>query len=764
MSFRNRPRLALTSLITLATGAWILAAALAWFSYDITAGLPGREALASIGDMAQATTIFDAAEQPVFTIFKEQRIEVPIARISPHLRRAVIAVEDQRFYDHRGVDLVRVVAAAIANFREGRRAQGGSTITQQLARLAFLSRDKTIRRKLKEVILAARIERDYSKDEILELYLNKVYFGDGLHGAEAAARGYFGKPASDLTIPEAALLAGLIKSPSAYAPSVNMDRAVARRAVVLQAMLGERLIDRPTFDAARTAGVTLKDILQKDEAFGLHFKEQVRRELVERFGFERVLEGGLRVHTTLNSDMQQAAERAVEEGLQEIERRRGYAHSPRELQAALIAIDPKTGFVRAMIGGRSFRESRFNRAVQAKRQPGSAFKPFVFAAALEQGFTPASVITNLDDPILTLQGEWVPEDEHSEATSMTLRTALRTSSNRAAVQLLRSVGIPQAVDYAQRLTVETPPSVPSLALGAGEVTLASLTSAYGAFANGGIVYKPNTILRVEDSEGQILYQAATSEGTRAITETTAFQMAMMLADVINAGTAYRARREGFVLPAAGKTGTTNDYMDAWFVGFTPSLVSGVWIGFDQPRTIVANGYAGDLAVPLWARFMAAATKGAKPEWIARPKDIIAVDVCRMSGKIPSGGCHSVEVLSRDGNAEIRSMIYTEFFKRGTAPEDSCPLHPSASFFDRIAGLFGSSPGEPVSPEAAGLPARGQAPPPAATGTSATSPAPAAPSEQASPAQPKKKRGFWSRLFGRGKDDPKQEEEKKKKPQ
>jgi 1A family penicillin-binding protein len=764
MSFRNRPRLALTSLITLATGAWILAAALAWFSYDITAGLPGRDALASIGDMAQATTIFDAAEQPVFTIFKEQRIEVPLARISPHLRRAVIVVEDQRFYDHRGVDLVRIVAAAIANFREGRRAQGGSTITQQLARLAFLSRDKTIRRKLKEVILAARIERDYSKDEILELYLNKVYFGGGLHGAEAAARGYFGKTASDLTIPEAALLAGLIKSPSTYAPSVNMDRAVARRGVVLQAMLGERLIDRPTFDAARTAGVTLKDILQKDEAFGLHFKEQVRRELVERFGFERVLEGGLRVHTTLNSDMQQAAERAVEEGLQEIERRRGYAHPPRELQAALIAIDPKTGFVRAMIGGRSFRESRFNRAVQAKRQPGSAFKPFVFAAALEQGFTPASVITDLDDPILTQQGEWVPEDEHSEATSMTLRTALRTSSNRAAVQLLRSVGIPQAVDYAQRLTVETPPSVPSLALGAGEVTLASLTSAYGAFANGGIVYKPNTILRVEDSEGQILYQAATSEGTRAITEATAFQMAMMLADVINAGTAYRARREGFVLPAAGKTGTTNDYMDAWFVGFTPSLVSGVWIGFDQPRTIVANGYAGDLAVPLWARFMAAATKGAKPEWIARPKDIVAVDVCRMSGKIPSGGCHSVEVLSRSGNAEIRSMIYTEFFKRGTAPEDSCPLHPSPSFFDRIAGLFGSSPGEPVSPEAAGLPGSGQAPPPAATGTTATSPAPTAPSERASPGEPKKKRGFWSRLFGRGKDDPKKEEEKKKKPQ
>jgi 1A family penicillin-binding protein len=758
MSLRNRPRLALASLAALAAGAWVLAVCVAWFSYDITAGLPGRDALASIGDMAQATTILDATEQPVFTIFKEQRIEVPLARISAHLRRAVIAVEDQRFYEHRGVDLVRVAAAVVANLREGRRAQGGSTITQQLARLSFLSRDKTYRRKLKEVILAARIERDYSKDAILELYLNKVYFGGGLHGAEAAARGYFGKPAADLNVAEAALLAGLIKSPSTYSPSVNLDRAVARRGIVLQAMLDERLIDRPACDAARAAGVTLKDILQKDEAFGLHFKEQVRRELVERFGLERVLEGGLRVHTTLDTDMQQAAERAVEEGLQNIEKRRGYSHRPRELQGALIAIDPKNGYVRAMVGGRSFRESRFNRAVQAKRQPGSAFKPFVYAAALEEGFTPASLITNLDDPFLTQQGEWVPEDEHSDETSMTLRTALRKSSNRAAVQLLRSVGIPQTVSTAERLTVETPPSVPSLALGAGEVTLASLTSAYGAFANGGVVHKPQTILRVDDSEGQLLYQA-TGDGTRAISETTAFLMSTMLADVVNSGTAYRARREGFVLPAAGKTGTTNDYVDAWFVGFTPSLVSGVWIGFDQPRTIVANGYAGDLAVPLWARFMTAATKGAKPEWLARPKDVVALEVCRMSGKIPSDGCRSVEVLSREGHSEIRSMIYTEFFKRGTTPQDACPLHGSPSLLDRIAGLFGSAPGEPVSPEAPRVPSSGPAQPPTATGTTATVTTPASVSEAAQ-APPTKKRGFWSRVFGIRKE---KDDGKKKKP-
>jgi 1A family penicillin-binding protein len=762
---QDRPRLTLASLAGLATLAWAFAVWIAWFSYDIAVRLPGREAVAAIGDMAQSTTIVDAAARPVFTIFKEQRIEIPLARVSQNLRRAVLAVEDQRFYEHGGVDLVRVVAAFVANLREGRRAQGGSTITQQLARQAFLSRDKTIRRKLKEVILAARIESEYSKDQILELYLNKVYFGDGLHGAEAAARGYFGRPAAELNVAEAALLAGLIKSPSTYAPTVNLDRALARRALALQAMLDQRVIDRPLYDSSRVAGVTLKNILQRDEAFGQHFKEQVRRELVERFGLERVLEGGLRVYTTLDSDLQQAAEKYVEEGLQEIERRRGYAHPPRELQAALIAIDPKSGHVRAMIGGRSFKESRFNRAVQAKRQPGSAFKPFVFAAALEEGYTPASLITNLDDPILTQQGDWVPEDEHSTATSMTLRTALRTSSNRAAVQLLRSVGIPQAVSYAERLTVETPPSVPSLALGAGEVTLASLTSAYGAFANGGVVHRPVTVVRVEDSDGKLLYQAP-QNGIRAVSESTAFMMAAMLADVVNAGTAYRARSEGFTLPAAGKTGTTNDYMDAWFVGFTPSLVSGVWIGFDQPRTIVRNGYAGDLAVPLWARFMKAATKDHKPEWLERPKDIVAANVCRASGMLPAGGCHHVEVLSREGNAEIRSLIYTEYFKRGTAPQDICPLHPDPSFMDRIAGMFGVTPGQATSPDAVGLPSGGgSAPPPpaTATGTSASAPAPASEGTAGKPAEnkpaEKKKRGFWSRLFGGGKDDA-----KKKKPQ
>src|SRR3954462_5967388 len=568
----GKPRFLASAIAAIALVLLATAAGIVWFAYDITAGLPDRTAIPGLGDMAQATTILDAHDTPVFTIFKEQRIEVPIRDISPNLIKAVVSVEDQRFYEHGGVDFVRVAAAFVRNVQERRRAEGGSTITQQLARQSFLSRDKTLRRKMKEVVLAAHIEHEYSKDEILELYLNKVYLGDGLYGVEAASRGYFAKPASKLSVDEAALLAGLIQSPSSYAPTVNLDRAIARRNVVLQTMVASGAIDQATAERAKHSKVHLKNALEIKVTFGLYFKEQVRRELVDRFGWQRVYRGGLRVYTTLDPDLQQEAEKLVEKALTDIERRPRYPHVPRAkqppgkegelaryLQGALVAMDPDTGYVRAIVGGRDFNESHFNRAVQAKRQAGSAFKPFVYAAALEAGFTPASLITNLNDPIDTPQGGWIPEDEHSTADSMTVRTALRTSSNRAAVQMLNTVGIPKAVAYAQKLNVGTPPSVPSLALGASDVTLISLTAAYGAFADGGIVRTPVLIRKVEDSDGKVVYQDA-GKSQRAVSESTAFLMSSMLADVISAGTAYKARQAGFTLPAAGKTGTTNDYV------------------------------------------------------------------------------------------------------------------------------------------------------------------------------------------------------------
>src|SRR5678815_4967871 len=349
----------------------------------------------------------------------------------------------------------------------------------------------------------------YSKDQILELYLNKVYFGDGLYGVEAASLGYLGKSASAVTVAEAALLAGLVKSPSSYAPTVSLEKATNRRNVALRAMFDAEMIDKATYQQALKEPVKLDDALRRGEAFGQYFKEEVRRFLVERFGWERVYQGGLKVYTTVDLDMQKEAEAEVARGIAEIEKRqrRKDEDASNPLQAALVALDPHTGEVRAMVGGHDFEKSNFNRATQAKRQPGSAFKPFVYAAALEQGFTPGTVLTNLDDPIMTLQGAWVPEDEHSEGSSMTMRAALKTSSNRAAVRMLEDVGIPVTVDYAKRLGVGSVPSVPSLALGSGEVTLSSMTAAYAAFANGGMVQAPILVRRVETTGGEVLYNA-----------------------------------------------------------------------------------------------------------------------------------------------------------------------------------------------------------------------------------------------------------------
>jgi penicillin-binding protein 1A len=764
---RAHGRLFVAIVVVISIMAWTGAAASAWFVRGIAASIPDTATLHQIGAMAQATTLLDVQGQPAFTIFKEQRIEVPLERVSRHLMRAVIAIEDQRFYEHGGIDIVRVGGAALRNLRLGRAAEGGSTITQQLARQSFLTTEKTYRRKLTEMIVAARLERQFTKDQILELYLNKVYFGDGLHGVEAASLGYFGKPAAELGIAEAALLAGLVQSPSAYAPTVNLERAVARRNVVLQAMRGSGAIDQATYDAARREPVQLEDALRRDEAYGQYFKEEVRKQLVQQFGWERVYQGGLRVYTTLDLEMQKAAEAEVARALSEIDERQKRARRRAEsaasedpLQAALVAMDPGTGEVRALVGGRDFAASKFNRATQAKRQPGSAFKPFVYAAALERGFTPATLITNLDTPIQTLQGAWVPEDEHLESPSMTMRTALRTSSNRAAVQMLDQVGIPVTVRYAERLGVGSVPNVPSLALGSGEVTLLSMTAAFGAFANEGMRTTPTLIRRVETTEGEVLYTGAQPQ-QRAVSEATAFMMTSMMADVINSGTAWPARRVGFTLPAAGKTGTTNDYHDAWFVGFTPSLVAGVWIGYDQPRTIVSNGYAGELAVPLWGRFMKVATNGDEPEWFRAPSNVGSATICRLSGKLATNACRDVETVDENGDVTRRSMAYTEHFVRGTEPHEDCPLHSERRGI--FATLFGSGRDDGSSTAVSTAPAAPASPAP----VTAAPPAPTPPSATVTDApdpQPERRRGFWSRLFGRRDRDDAREQQEREQPQ
>ena len=682
----------------------VLVTGLAWgaaFVADVTSRLPASDEIGSLGVMANATVIYDALDQPVFTLFRERRLSVPLQDISRHLVTAVIAVEDHRFYRHRGFDLIRIGGAARADVAAGRIVQGASTITQQLARVSLLSRERTFRRKLAEVITAVRIERAYSKDRILELYLNKVYLGDGFYGAEAAAQGYFGKRAADLTLGEAALLAGLIQAPARYSPADRPARALARRDVVLTAMLKTGVVDAEEVERAEQEPLRLQNTLEAPPDFGGYFKAEVRRRLVDWFGPEPVYEEGLRVYTTLVPELQRAAEAATTDGLHRIEtlprfpdRETGTSEGgeplavSNRLQAALIAIEPRTGAVRAVVGGRRFVDSPFNRATQARRQPGSAFKPFLFAAALDNGLTPVTWLAELDRPTSTPQGDWLPDDGHPEVSALTVRAALRLSSNRAAVRLLELTGIDRTVEYAARFALGPQPRVPAIALGAGTVTLEALTAAYATFANRGMVPRPTYIRRVEQRDGEVLFPLEEEEaGTRAVSPATAFIVASLLRDVVDAGTGARVRREGFVAPAGGKTGTTDEYRDAWFVGFTPELAAGVWIGFDRPQTILPKGYASDLAAPVWAQFMKAAVADQPGRWLNQPTDVIAAEVCALSGALARDACRRAH---RDDLAAVGSVrpTYVEYFVEGTEPLEHCQIHRGRSLVGVLAGLFG----------------------------------------------------------------------------
>ena len=661
---------------------WVASLLLTVVAITLFVVVPGPGGIRSAAQMPISTLVYDQRDRPVFSIFKEHRTTVTLQEIAPVVIQAVLAVEDEQFYSHYGVNLRRVLGAVVANVKSGELAQGGSTITQQLARKTFLTDEKSFLRKAREMVLAVRLEWAFSKDEILEMYLNRIYFGRGFHGIEAAAQGYFGKSARTLNLDEASLLVGLIQAPSAYAPPANLKRALARRAVVLARMQTVGVITPAEAERAKASTLTFRRALSQPR-FGEYFRNRVIRELTERFGEEQVWNGGLRVYTTIDPALQRSAEGALVAGLTSIEQRRGFTgptEAPTYLQGAFVAIDPRTGHVRALVGGRDFDDSTYDRAADAQRQAGSAYKPFVFAAALEAGANPSTLLTDLNATTEIPGGQWRPDEAHGVGDDvMTMRQALRVSNNRAAVRVLHNVGLAKAVNYAEGLGLTRPPAVPSMVLGSGEVTLLSMTTAYGAFANGGIVRPPVFVRRVEDRDGTLLWEDET-ESHRAVSESTAFLMADMLADVMNRGTGARARSEGFRLPAGGKTGTTDDYKDAWFVGFTPTLVAGVWAGFDEPRTIIPNGYATGLVVPIWARFMRESTKGEPARWIERPGNIVTAQVCLRSGLRPTNGCKHGS-LGEDG--EFRSDVGTEYFRAGSEPEEWCPLHGGRGFFERF---------------------------------------------------------------------------------
>ncbi|HEX9367843.1 MAG TPA: PBP1A family penicillin-binding protein [Vicinamibacterales bacterium] len=595
------------------------------------------------------TWFYSADGRPWFRM-DEQKHDVSLDEIAPDLRNAVVAVEDHRFFHHFGIDPIGVGRAALRDVRGGGRLEGGSTLTQQLARTLFLSNKQTPLRKAQEAVLALLLEQELSKQQILELYLNRIYLSGGVYGVETMSVNLYGKPAARLTLPEASLIAGLIRAPSALSPWSNLDGALDRSRVVLQRMREEGFITPAQERAAAQARPRIRPYPGATEARFGYAKEFLRQQFRDRFGGDHPPDWT--VQTTFVPELQEAAERAVESGL----RRLGNG----SLQAALVAIDPATGDVLAMVGGRNFRESQFNRAWRSRRQPGSAFKPFLYAAALAKGYSPVSVLDGLTSIQPQGPDEWTPRNAKGEvAETLTLRAALIESNNRAAALLQQKIGSRPVLRLASDVGLHDLPDVPSLSLGTGLVTPLDLTAAYAAFPNGGNAVRPRAMIRVIDADGGVAYDNPARED-RVVSEPVAYQMVSMLEDVLARGTGAAARTTyGVRFPAAGKTGTTDDFKDAWFVGFTTSVVAGVWVGEDQPAPIGREGYGARYALPIWSDFIkAAARKRGAREFL--PADgMREVQLCKVSYLKPVDGC----------------PIYTEHFKEGDdIPSRLCPIH------------------------------------------------------------------------------------------
>ena len=591
---------------------------------------------------------YSADGRPWFRL-DEQRHDVPLTEISPDLQHAVVAVEDRRFYRHPGIDPIGLGRAAVRNMRSRGRVEGGSTLTQQLARTLFLSNVRSYGRKVKEAAIALLIETQLQKSQILELYLNRVYLSAGVYGVETMSEHLYRKPAKTLTLPEAALVAGLIRAPSTLSPWSNYEGALERSHLVLSQMRAQGFITRQQEDAARRVRPRIQPYRQPGDAKAAWAKDFLRQQFRNEFGGDHPPDW--QVHTSFRPSLQDAAERAVAAGIDRLGRP--------GLEAAFVALDPSTGDILAMVGGVDYLRSTFNRAVRSKRQPGSAFKPFVYAAALEKGYSPVSVLSNLQRIVAPQDPEWNPRNAHAEQLDqMTLREALLESNNAAAANLQQAVSTRAVLRVASAAGLSGLPDVPSLALGTGVVSPLELTSAFTVFPGGGQVVRPRGIVTVLDAGGfQVLDRPVERE--QIISPEVAFQMTSMLRDVVDRGTATTARAWGVRGPVAGKTGTTDEYHDAWFVGYSTSVVAGVWVGFDQPAPIARDAYAARVAVPIWAEFMKRAARELPLQEFDIPATLRTEELCSVSYLRPVDECPT----------------YTEYFKDGDkVPSELCPIH------------------------------------------------------------------------------------------
>lgn len=698
----------------------------------------------------------------------------PLNQIPADLKNALVAVEDSRFYRHKGLDYIGIARALFKDIIHASLREGGSTLTQQLAKVLYLSSEKTLTRKIREAQLAVRLEAELSKEEILELYLNRVYFGHGAYGAEMASRIYFGKSVRNVTLPEAALLAGLVKAPTTYSPYNDLVRAKERQELVLARMEEEGYIKPSQRTTAKGQPIALSSLRTNTESYN-YFLEYVRQQLERIYGVEMVYKGGLKVYTTMDRKAQAAAQKALQEGLREVDKRRGWrgaigfkenlkdeekdSHKvyfsasagdistgvvvsvsakearikarglvgklsvqdsswaenvidPRtgrasrlnklkltdilkkgdivwvrfkviaggnvtfsleqdpDVEGAVAAVDPDNGFVRALVGGFSFNKSEFNRSVYARRQPGSSIKPIIYASALENDFTPASVIN--DEPV-SYPGagegkDWKPENyDHKYYGPTRLREALAFSRNVVTVKLVEAVGIDKVLSFAKDVGIDSPmPRDLTVALGSISLSPLELAMTYSTFANGGIRYTPITIKYVTDMGDKVL-ESNEPEGTESASPQTAFLITSMMRDVIDYGTGTAAR---IGRPAAGKTGTSNDYKDAWFVGYTPQLVGCVWVGYDDMKRTLGRGEVGGrAAAPVWANFMRTVLADREPEDFVVPDGIVRAVIDPITGLL--------EQKDKDG--------IVEYFKAGTQPTTYSETTASEKKFERPGG-------------------------------------------------------------------------------
>ena len=639
----------------------------------------------------QQTSKVYAADGRLITEFGvERRTVLPLAEIPPHVRQAFIAVEDKRFYSHRGIDYWRIFGALKADILALRWVQGFSTITMQLARNVFpdqISREKKVTRKLKEARVAVELERTFPKDTILQLYLNQINLGPGAYGVEAASQVLFGKSARDANVAEAAMLAALAKAPGFYNPREHPGRAVRRRNAVLNLMRDQGYITGEEGEMAKAYPLLITSRRTSYGDVAPYFVEHVRQILDARFGRE-LYERGLRVYTTLDLDMQEAAERALVSQLDAIEagaysggtfERRTYRdyieratpedrgpYSP-YLQGALLAMDARTGNILAMVGGRDFEDSKFNRVTQAVRAPGSTFKPFVYSAAVRAGHPVTELLDDspLDPPVLQPDSTlWSPKDYDDTTLGMIpMRRSLYLSRNLSTIKLGMSLGEQTVIGETRRYGITSAlPPYPSIHIGAQGVKLLELVAAYTAFANVGTRSTPLAIVRVEDRNGSILWQPA-QRREEVMDPPHAWLLLDMLRDVVRRGTAYNAVwAAGFTLPSGGKTGTTDEYTDAWYVGFTPEVVTGIWVGYDIVQPLMSNAGGGRIVAPAWTAFMRDVydRRPAPPDW-PRPEALALYEVDRTTGFRVTPWCP----------LDVR---HWDWFYPGTEPVQSCPVH------------------------------------------------------------------------------------------